>query len=784
MQAVIHKFLRRFKWAMVVGLLAVAIPSNSCGPFFTNMVFVRQPVPDDVAGFLNGNLGVIQSTYITRFLALSYRMLSGPPLTAQEKQTTLKGWESQSIYLDSPSGDPQVPAQTAMASAIDSWKHERAAVEPALSDVKVDTVQTVPGQQYEDYDNCLADAFANAARTLTARAREHAAEKAQLAEWINGQDAVFTNCGGSGAMPTAVSQPVWLAQDRAYQTAAAHFYRSEFAPAQDMFAQIAADPNSPWRGLAGYMVGRCLLRSASLPATDKINQDLLNQAAAQFRKVAASGGPYAAAAGELLNMVELRTNPGVAAARLGNAISQPDKYLEQNLQDLAYVHDNSTLDAHIDDARKSDLVDWIYAMQGLGAVPPGTVLPKDPQASIRILDKLRYGHMVERWHTTGNVAWLVAAVSKMDSPDPDLLKAAAAVPPTSPAFVSLTYYRLGTLAPGAASRAEVETALAQLKQAHASTNTINLFTILARKKAESLGQFARLAPMVPAGEDDDGYGPLPAAGVPPSPQKQMTMAGLPVNVAGVERIDQETAMTLNRQIPLTDLVTLVLESKWTKQLRFELAMAVWTRAVLLDQPDQARRMTALMIDSEPGWKPWLTAYDAATAPDERQVTALLALMRFPSVRPYINAGAGRDEGFVAYSSLRDNWWCAGMGGDDFSTSTNYGGAYEDPNQPHPVPAAPSFVTPAMQTQAKTEQDALAKIGDAPQYFGSQAHAWVNAHPKDPRAPEVLGFAFRAMRNGCNLEKAYTLRRDVFALLHKNYPTSTWAKTYAQFEAPE
>ena len=54
-----------------------------------------------------------------------------------------------------------------------------------------------------------------------------------------------------------------------------------------------------------------------------------------------------------------------------------------------------------------------------------------------------------------------------------------------------------------------------------------------------------------------------------------------------------------------------------------------------------------MVDGEPGWKPWLTAYDAATTPDERKVTALLALMRFPSVRPYINAGAGREEGFAA-----------------------------------------------------------------------------------------------------------------------------------------
>ncbi len=782
MQVSMYRILRRFKWAIVLCMLAVAIPGNSCGPFFTEMIFVRQPVPDDVPGFLNGNLGVVQGTLITRFLALSYRMLSGPPLTAQEKSSALKGWKSQSSYDFSTAGVLQDPAQDAMAKAIDSWKHERTGVEPTSSDVKVDTVQTVPGQQYENYSNCLADAFNHAAQTLAARARDHGTEKAQLVEWISGQDAVFSNCGGNGAMPTTVSQPVWLVQDRAYQTAAAHFYRSEFAPAQDLFTQIAADRTSPWQSLAAYMVGRCLLRSASLQAPDKINQDLLSQAAVQFRKVASSGGPYAAAAGELLNMVELRTNPGVAAARLGNAISKPDPYLEQNLYDLAFVHDNASIYAHLDDARKNDLMDWVLTMQGISAGQHG---PDNGAVAL--------AHATERWHQTGNVAWLVAAVSKMDSPNPDLLRAAATVPSTSPAFLSLSYYRLETLPAGAPARTEIETVLTQLKSTHASANTSNLFTILARQKAESLDQFARLAPMVPVGENEgeDGYGysPLPTPSLPPSPQRHSTMAGLPVNVEGVERLDLDTALILNRQLPLSDLVSLVLQSKWTKQLRFELAMAAWARAVLLDQPDQARRLTAVMIDGEPGWKPWLTAYDAVTTSDERQVTALLALLRFPSVRPYINAGAGREEGFVLYSSFRDNWWCANMGyngnngNGDYSTSINYGGGYENPNKPRPDPVA-TFVTPAMQAQAKSEQDALAKIGDAPQYFGTQAIAWVNAHPKDPRGAEVLGFAFRAMRNGCNLEKAFGLRRDVFALLHKNYPTSTWAKTYAEFEAPE
>jgi hypothetical protein len=765
MRKLTPKSMRRFKWAAVIGLFALAVPGNSCGPFFPEGIFVSQRFPDDVAAFLNGNIGIVQTSFIPRYLALSYRILSGLPLTAAEKSAALKGWQLQrGSDGDEGTGAIVDPALSALGDTQAAWTRERAQVADAAS-AKIPTDRAVAGSQWETYSNCLADAFAYAARTLAARAHDHPAEKAALADWVQGQDAVFSNCAGNGAMPNQAAQPAWLAQDRAYQTAAAHFYRSEFAPAQTIFEQIAADRASPHHALAAYMAGRCLLRSASLQAPGEIDQDLLGQAADRFRQIAQGGGPYAAPAVELLNMIELRTSPGVAAARLGDAISKPDIHLAQHLVDLAYVHDNAL--THEDDARRSDLVDWELTMEGLASAPKGV----SPQTAA-------LKHAAERWRQTGNVAWLVAALSKLDSPDPDLVRAAAAVPLSSPAWVSLTYYRLKLLPAGAPARTEIENVLAQLKSAHAPRNAINLFTVQARQKAESPAQYARLAPMEQVAEDDDGYGPLPNSGGSLYNAKRSTMAGLAVNVAGVERIDFDSAVVFNRQLPLSDLVSLVLDSKWTKQLRFELAMAVWTRAVLLDQPDQARRLTAVMVEGEPGWQPWLTAYDDATTPDERHVTALLALMRFPSVRPYINAGAGREEGFAAYSSYRDNWWCAGMGWPDYNTGHNFSAGYEDPNQV-PSVAAPGFVTPATEASARQELAALERIPDAPEYFGTQALAWVSAHPADKRNADLLGFALRAMRNGCNLERTTPLRQQVFNLLHKNYPNSSWAKTYRE-----
>ena len=448
-------------------------------------------------------------------------------------------------------------------------------------------------------------------------------------------------------------------------------------------------------------------------------------------------------------------NPWASAARLGDTISHPDRNLKQDLEDLRYAGERPKWWAHADEGRKSDLMDWALTMQGFATASD---------------------HAVARWRQTGNVAWLVAAMEKLQQPDEELERAASAVSSDSPAWATLTYHRLRLLPAGAAARGEAERVLDQLAANKASLETVNRFTMLAQHKAESLEEFTRLAPMEPVGEEDDSFTPLPPATVVPTGQRASTIAGLPVNVRGMKRIDLATAIVLNRHVPLNNLVELVLHSKWPKQLRYEFAMAVWTRAVLLNQPELARKLTPEMVEGEPGWSKWLAAYDAASTAGERQVTGLLALMRFPSARPYINAGAAREEGFAAYSGYRDNWWCAGLAADNYSNGFNFSAGFADPNATAKE-KVPEFISASMETEAQAETAQLATIGDAPVYFGNRALAWGRAHPEDPRNPEVLGFAFRAMRNGCNLEKSQDLKKQVFTLLHSRYGTSQWAKHY-------
>ena len=48
--------MRGLKSAIIVAALALAIPGNSCGPFFTEMIFVQQSAPSNLKDFLDGHI--------------------------------------------------------------------------------------------------------------------------------------------------------------------------------------------------------------------------------------------------------------------------------------------------------------------------------------------------------------------------------------------------------------------------------------------------------------------------------------------------------------------------------------------------------------------------------------------------------------------------------------------------------------------------------------------------------------------------------------------------------
>ncbi len=518
----------------------------------------------------------------------------------------------------------------------------------------------MPGENWEEFSNCLDDAYLTAGKTFDARFASHPTQKLELADWMRGQLAVFSNCNGKGGqMPAAApaGSPQWLMQDRAYQTAAAKFYQGDFPAARADFAKIAADSASPWHDLAAYLIGRCWIREATLapdpkPSLDGLSQEQriatmqaatnkaardsaekMRQAAAVFEPIAKGNGPYATDSQALLNLAMARTDRAGYAARTANRIAQGnDATIWQDLQDIQYfwkTENNSDTLAAADS--QSELMDWVDTMRGEYLARNGdTPAPPMPAA-----------HALERWQATKSTAWLVAALTLAQKNDAVLAVAAKATAQSSPAWMAVTYHRLRLAPDHPTAHAELLALVPKLRANKETDSTLNLFLHAESVQATSLAEFlaaAQMVPVVVTDDDDDDPTPQPSGGG----SRRGTMAGLPLDGVGLPRFDSDATDVLNYKLPVQQMVEGVETSKLPAALRYQLSEAAWTRAVLLSKQELARRMTPMLAD-HPALRPWLTAYDNAKTDDERRIAGLIALMNVGGVRPYINGGAARDE---------------------------------------------------------------------------------------------------------------------------------------------
>jgi len=196
--------------------VAIAFPFLSvqaCGPFFFDDVFVRPLRPDHPKLFVQGKLGILLPTYPREDLAVAYRYLNGGSLTAEEQ----KAYEPTQSFSETEGIGTTDDAELGGSSASDANGY---AEPPGPADIwlKIRNRYSSPqseihpvrefGQAYPagfflagSYENCQADGFRNAIATLESRVRTWGAKSAELADWIKGQDAVFSNCGSDQISP-------------------------------------------------------------------------------------------------------------------------------------------------------------------------------------------------------------------------------------------------------------------------------------------------------------------------------------------------------------------------------------------------------------------------------------------------------------------------------------------------------------------------------------------------------------------------------------------------------
>ena len=751
--------MKRFRKTFILGALAALVfhprLGETCGPFFSAAVFSREHGPDrPLKDFARGKIGVVLPDWYDAYRIVAYRYLESKPLSAAEQQSLLDHYDA----------DRRIGPPNPFSQALADWTSARAQYSQQPSPNAPQEYRQGKDEFYA-VPNCLAPAFINATETLKGRAVRFGPKSPELEEWIRGQDAVFSNCGGANNIPPelpATANPL-LRADRAYQIAAAHFYAGgakDYEIALKDFQAIGGDRDSPWHGIAAYLVARTLIRQASVTAeaNKTFNLAVLAQAETQLEAILKDPELQSvhADAASMLGLVDYRLHPQQRAAALGKVLAEggTEAHFGQDLVDYTWLERSSPNVAH------DDLSDWLSS-GGSSA---------DSMA---------------KWRTTRSMPWLVAVLWQLQPGDAalaEVMAAAAKVSPTSEAYPTVAYYR-SRLARESGdaelARQILKGALAQA--ANLPVSSLHLFQDEQMQVAADFQTFASHLWQNPIELDAE------AGDITPCLKSDSPECGPQFSPAAATLLNTRTSAEVFAHVALFPTLP--------ANLRRRMAPSAWARAVLLDQPGVATQWPRLRGRLNRRLKPYIQRYLQAKTPEERQFAAVFAILHFPGLRPYVDGPYPRLTAFQQIDNTRDNWWCGDVGGDvmevnfakqwrdnakmpySFSplgtgtspTLANMDGVPAGPKIP--LVGYPAFFDTAGKKRAANEWRELFALGSASRYLPRVVIDWGKKHPDDPRVPEALYLAIRAMRYG----SSDALSHDAFAMLHEKYPQSEWAK---------
>jgi hypothetical protein len=240
------------------------------------------------------------------------------------------------------------------------------------------------------------------------------------------------------------------------------------------------------------------------------------------------------------------------------------------------------------------------------------------------------------------------------------------------------------------------------------------------------------------------------------------------------------AKVLNELLPLALLKQAAFSTELAPHLRREVALAAWTRAVLLDNHGVAKELVPVLEELAPALKSFLRDYATAQNEEERQFAAVFLLLKSPGLRPYVMGGIGRETPLTRIDSYRENWWCSFNLLAELHDRNLFKGYPEgtkplEQSGPYAADRFPSFLNEAQKANARQEWGKLFSLGTAPNYLSQRVLEWAKKHPDDPRVPEALHLAVKSTRYGCTDKQTSTFSRSAFRLLHRRYAESEWAK---------
>ena len=310
-------------------LLQFAPSAKGCGPETLQPIFVFNDSPDPpFREFTEGQIGIVQPSFGRKTLVIAYRYLNGGSFGSEEQKALVEALKG-----TRPESDGQ--------QELKAWLAERKEIVKDEEELPAVYQQREYGG-YDFFPNCTSNAFEVATETLKARAASYGSENASVREWLNGQDIVFQNCSEGTHLPNPVGTdaPVWLRKDRDYQTAAAFFYSLQFDDARQRFESIAEDPESDWQQTADYLVGRTLVRQASLESNEKTKHDLYERAETYLLNLLGRSNKLRSGTRKLIGLVKYRLRPEERVRELAQVMEQSgNDNLRQDLIDYVWLLD-------------------------------------------------------------------------------------------------------------------------------------------------------------------------------------------------------------------------------------------------------------------------------------------------------------------------------------------------------------------------------------------------------------------------------------------------------------
>lgn len=505
-----------------------------------------QPEPTAVAAYLHGHLGVLWPSYDRAFLMMAYRQSMGHAALTQAEAAA---WT-----------DPQVDDAPA-----EDWLAARRA---AAAAGKVDAVQagTRSTGQFSYAGNCQPDAFRLAAATLRARAKAHADQPADVANWIVGQDAVFAACDRADASPPPAlpaGAPLWLRQDRAYQVAASLLYRGRGDEAGQAFSSIAADAGSPWKEWASYLQARVWWRSTfqqtpdyrsfAAQAKDWRREPMPAQLAAL--SVDARDPQVREAAVGLLRTMQARIEPVEVHRALWLRIDAA----EPPADFAAWIADERFLWALMKDGDVVD--DWLFQMRSISMLDP---VPRQS------------ADLAAAWKRHPTPAWLAGALMAAHPGTPEvgsLLAASRALKPDDPLYLHAAWQRARLAVEArdfAGARRELDVAGRHFDgEATGTRQAFDQLEMIAAASLSAVGEHLQRLPLAREQDDDD----------------LISEVALTAKERAMPFIDTETRLWLASKFEGAEMLELARNAKLAKPVRESLAGAAWIRGALLGQTD-------------------------------------------------------------------------------------------------------------------------------------------------------------------------------------------------------